>query len=102
MQVLLGLLSAVLLGTASATEGSSGGVFFCADKSEELPAAALNDNFCDCKDGMDEPGTSACAGLPQVFFSCGWKDGSTSRSVHTSRVNDGVRDCRNGADEWSG
>ena len=37
-----------------------GGVFICADQSGAFPMAAINDDFCDCTDGSDEPGTSAC------------------------------------------
>lgn len=52
--------------------------FTCLDGSHTMPYAHLNDDYCDCRDGTDEPGTSAClngvfhclnAGhVPQVLY----------------------------------
>jgi protein kinase C substrate 80K-H len=33
------------------------GQFQCFDQSRSIDAAKVNDNFCDCPDGSDEPGT---------------------------------------------
>ena len=42
-------------------------LFECKDKSAQIPSIFINDDFCDCPDGSDEPGTSAC---PQGQFYC--------------------------------
>lgn len=33
-----------------------GSKFWCKDGSKQIPKERLNDNFCDCEDGTDEPG----------------------------------------------
>lgn len=50
-------------------EGKSFQVYICDNKQTELSLEDLNDNFCDCSDGSDEPGTSACAGTNIVPYS---------------------------------
>mmetsp|Transcript_27730 Transcript_27730/g.76314 ORF Transcript_27730/g.76314 Transcript_27730/m.76314 type:complete len:340 (+) Transcript_27730:194-1213(+) len=61
----------------------------------------INDDYCDCANGMDEHETSACSHVlvHQAVFDCG--NGSTgSNKIATSRVRDGVTDCpMTGADE---
>eukprot|EP00746_Dinoflagellata_sp_MGD_P085810 gnl/MRDRNA2_/MRDRNA2_33954_c0_seq1.p1 gnl/MRDRNA2_/MRDRNA2_33954_c0~~gnl/MRDRNA2_/MRDRNA2_33954_c0_seq1.p1 ORF type:complete len:464 (+),score=85.61 gnl/MRDRNA2_/MRDRNA2_33954_c0_seq1:32-1423(+) len=91
------------------TAAVSRGAFACFDSSRILALTAINDNYCDCADGSDEPGTSACAGMVakpilQGFY-CKWHDSSTQVAskksiVLLSRVNDGVCDCCGGEDEW--
>jgi len=71
--------------------------FHCLDGSGEIPFEHVNDDYCDCKDGSDEPGTSAC---PTAKFYCAQR-GFKPFLIPSSRVNDGICDCCDGADEWA-
>ena len=77
--------------------------FRCDDGATTLAIARVNDDYCDCADGSDEPGTSACAGrgLGRDSFYCR-NLGATPRAVPSSRVDDGVCDCCDGSDEAHG
>eukprot|EP00525_Craspedostauros_australis_P004644 CAMPEP_0198119372 /NCGR_PEP_ID=MMETSP1442-20131203/25361_1 /TAXON_ID= /ORGANISM="Craspedostauros australis, Strain CCMP3328" /LENGTH=210 /DNA_ID=CAMNT_0043777823 /DNA_START=269 /DNA_END=901 /DNA_ORIENTATION=- len=68
--------------------------FTCSDG---VTIAYLNDGYCDCEDGMDEPNTPACSYLTiqDAVFHC--VDGTTT--IYASRILDGVRDCPDGSDE---
>ena len=61
-----------------------------------IPYSRINDDFCDCLDGSDEPGTSACT---KGTFFCRNR-GYHSAKIFKSRVNDLVCDCCDGSDEW--
>ncbi|CAH9122508.1 unnamed protein product [Cuscuta epithymum] len=77
---------------------SSGAAIKCKNGSNKFSVAQLNDDFCDCPDGSDEPGTSAC---PSGKFYCR-NAGHTPLLIYSSRVNDGICDCCDGSDEYGG
>eukprot|EP01018_Ginkgo_biloba_P038386 Gb_31920 [translate_table: standard] len=70
----------------------------CKDGSKVFLRDRLNDDFCDCPDGTDEPGTSAC---PESKFYCR-NAGHIPLLLFSSRVNDGICDCCDGSDEYDG
>jgi len=72
--------------------------FKCFDGSNVIPFSQVNDDYCDCEDGSDEPGTSACAGGKFYCENAGHKP----TLLLSSRVGDGICDCCDGSDEWSG
>jgi len=71
-----------------------GGKFVC-DSTKEFDISLVNDDYCDCLDGTDEPGTSACR---NGNFFCINK-GYLNKTIPSSRVNDGICDCCDGTDE---
>ena len=71
--------------------------FKCLDRSAKgkLGTRAVNDGYCDCADGSDEPGTPAC---PMGRFFCKNADHRGS-FISSSLVDDGICDCCDGSDE---
>lgn len=71
--------------------------FQCLDNSMTIPFDWVNDEYCDCKDGSDEPGTSACSNGRFYCLNLGHKP----LELPSSRVNDHICDCCDGSDEWA-
>ncbi|KAI7752233.1 hypothetical protein M8C21_023154, partial [Ambrosia artemisiifolia] len=93
------VLSENILGVAPKDEEYYKGLSIkCRDGSRSFTKAQINDDFCDCADGTDEPGTSAC---PSGKFYCR-NAGHSPILIYSSRVNDGICDCCDGSDEYDG
>lgn len=77
-----------------------GSTWTCLDGNKTIPWSAVNDDYCDCIDGSDEPGTSACSG--NTFYCA--NEGHIGASIPSSRVNDGLCEpaCCDGSDEAAG
>lgn len=75
--------------------------FFKCLKSEQIiPYNQLNDDYCDCEDGSDEPSTGAC---PNSIYYCDFqyfKKTAQINMVPSGKVNDGICDCCDGSDEF--
>ena len=69
--------------------------FSCDDDKTKIGKGSVNDGYCDCSDGSDEPGTSAC---PKSTFACVNK-GFRVIKIPSSRVDDTICDCCDGSDE---
>ena len=41
----------------------AGETFACLSGGGTVPAVRVNDDYCDCADGSDEPGTAACGSV---------------------------------------
>jgi hypothetical protein len=69
--------------------------FHCFDGSSTVPLSFINDNYLDCADGSDEPGTFL-GSAPQFYCK---NNGSLPRMIDRWSVGDGICDCCDGSDE---
>ena len=72
------------------------GIFKCRDGTGNYDMNVINDDYCDCLDGSDEPGTNACN---NGYFYCN-NDGHRPKIIPSSHINDGICDCCDGSDEY--
>uniref|UniRef100_A0AAV1T8E4 Glucosidase 2 subunit beta n=1 Tax=Peronospora matthiolae TaxID=2874970 RepID=A0AAV1T8E4_9STRA len=73
---------------------------------DSLPYDRVDDDYCDCIDGSDEPNTSACSYVllssEKAPFGREFRCKSDDKLVSMTCVDDGVCDCCDGSDEDEG
>ena len=63
----------------------------------QLPFSAVNDDYCDCRDGSDEPGTGACSGQEALRGEGEMREIWAERTV--KKRSKGIQPCRRQVDE---
>lgn len=75
----------------------SQGFFKCINSNQRIIYENLNDDYCDCVDGTDEPGTSACQ--YSKFYCKEQNEYLVDNFILSQKVEDGICDCCDGSDE---
>ncbi|GBE79118.1 endoplasmic reticulum protein [Sparassis latifolia] len=93
-------VSPSLLSRYVPTGSGSSATWTCLDGSNTINWSSVNDDYCDCLDGSDEPGTGAC---PNTVFYCR-NEGHVGAHIPSTRVGDGLcePECCDGSDERPG
>lgn len=73
--------------------------FKCIKSEQHIPFDLINDDYCDCDDGTDEPSTSACVN-GTFYCDSQYQKPVSLHEIPSSKVNDGICDCCDGSDEW--
>lgn len=98
---LLGVVFCIVAGLPAPASSSAHIECQALDGAEgDIVRASVDDDFCECRDGKDEPNTSACSHL-RLQFTCNNK-GAKMVAIFSSRVRDGICDCCDGSDEAPG
>lgn len=95
-----GIIHGVLYTHMSKYRPNHNNEFECLETEQKIPFEQVNDDYCDCEDGTDEPSTSACV---NGTFYCETQFRTKPiayNMVPSSQVNDGICDCCDGSDEW--
>lgn len=76
--------------------------FKCLNSEQWIAFELVNDDYCDCYDGTDEPSTNACV---NGTFYCDTQQYRRKplliHKVSSTKVNDGICDCCDGSDEFN-
>jgi hypothetical protein len=102
LQISKFILGVSIRNLGSYSQKHQGELFTCLTSKERISFSKLFDNYCDCKDGSDEPSTNACEN--GKFYCTKQLRHKTGRGVDifipTSRINDGICDCVDCSDEF--
>lgn len=96
----LGLIRGVLFSHVMLYRTGKDDFFKCLKSKQTIPYSQLNDDYCDCDDGSDEPSTGAC---PNSIFYCDFQYPKKSLQLNmipSGKINDGICDCCDGSDEF--
>ncbi|KAH9628104.1 hypothetical protein HF086_018320 [Spodoptera exigua] len=95
-----GLIHGVLYSQMARYRPDQQNEFSCLKSNQKIPFEQVNDDYCDCDDGTDEPSTNACINGTFYCETQFRKKPVSFNMIPSSQVNDGICDCCDGSDEW--